>query len=249
MPEVWGVHLKNINKSFGLKEVLHNLDLQIEKGSFTALVGPSGCGKSTVLRLIAGLEAPTNGLVEIDETHAQKFGFVFQDANLLPWKTVAENVALPFELSPLLQGTSKAEIHQRVLEVLSKVKMSESKDLFPHQLSGGMKMRVSLARALVGKPQLLLMDEPFAALDEFTRNEMQIQLRDLWQLEKVTVVFVTHSLLESAFLADRVILLKGPGGQIALDKKLNLPLKRDERLRTSAEFNQIVKEISEGFKS
>lgn len=249
MSEVLGVHLENLKKSFGSKEVIRNLNLQIEQGSFISLVGPSGCGKSTVLRLIAGLENPTSGLVEIDEDHAQNFGFVFQDANLLPWKTVAENVALPFELSPLLKGTAKSEIDRRTLDVLSKVKMTDSKDLFPHQLSGGMKMRVSLARALIGKPQMLLMDEPFAALDEFTRNEMQVQLRDLWQQEKLTVIFVTHSLLESAFLADRVVLLKGPDGQIAMDKKLNLPMKRDDNLRTSAEFNQIVKEISEGFKS
>ncbi|MFM6928445.1 MAG: ABC transporter ATP-binding protein [Bdellovibrio sp.] len=249
MSEVLGVHLENLKKSFDAKEVIHNLNLQIEQGSFTSLVGPSGCGKSTVLRLIAGLENPTSGLIEIDEAHAQNFGFVFQDANLLPWKTVAENVALPFELSPLLQHISQAESERRVLNVLGKVKMKESKDLFPHQLSGGMKMRVSLARALVGKPQLLLMDEPFAALDEFTRNEMQIQLRDLWQQEKITVIFVTHSLLESVFLADRVVLMKGPDGRIALDKKLNLPLKRDDSLRTSQEFNQIVKEISEGFKT
>lgn len=249
MSEVLGIHLENLKKSFDSKEVIRNLNLQIEQGSFISLVGPSGCGKSTVLRLIAGLENPTSGLVEIDEGHAQNFGFVFQDANLLPWKTVAENVALPFELSPLLKDTTKSEIDRRTLDVLSKVKMADSKDLFPHQLSGGMKMRVSLARALVGKPQMLLMDEPFAALDEFTRNEMQVQLRDLWHQEKLTVIFVTHSLLESAFLADRVVLLKGPGGQIAMDKKLNLPMKRDDNLRTSAEFNQIVKEISEGFKS
>lgn len=249
MSEVLGVHLENLNKRFNSREVISNLNLQIEQGRFVSLVGPSGCGKSTVLRLIAGLELPTKGLVEIDEAHSENFGFVFQDANLLPWKTVAENVALPFELSSSLQKISSTEIQTRVQEVLQKVKLANSKDLFPHQLSGGMKMRVSLARALVGKPQLLLMDEPFAALDEFTRYEMQIQLRDLWLQEKLTVVFVTHSLLEAAFLSERVVLLKGPNGQIAMDKRINLPEKRDDNLRTSEEFNKIVKEISEGFKA
>ncbi|MBO9667359.1 MAG: ABC transporter ATP-binding protein [Bdellovibrio sp.] len=249
MSEVSSIRLENLKKSFHQREVIQNLNLEIQQGSFVSLVGPSGCGKSTVLRLIAGLESPTGGLVELDEESAGHFGFVFQDANLLPWKTVYENVALPFELSPALKEISQDEIKDRVLKILTQVKLQDSQHLFPHQLSGGMKMRVSLARALAPKPRLLLMDEPFAALDEITRYEMQIQLRDLWQQEKLTVIFVTHSLLEATFLSERVVLLKGPGGRVTLDRKLDLPIKRDDSLRTSESFNKIIQEISAGLKA
>ncbi|WP_246845572.1 ABC transporter ATP-binding protein [Bdellovibrio sp. ZAP7] len=241
-----GIQLQNLKKSFGLKEVLKNFNLQIPAGSFISLVGPSGCGKSTVLRLIAGLDSATSG--DVQNTQANHFGFVFQDANLLPWKTVFENVALPFEISPELKAISKNEIKSRALEALSKVNLQDSENLFPHQLSGGMKMRVSIARALVTKPQLLLMDEPFAALDEFTRYQMQIQLRNLWQQEGITVLFVTHSLSEAVFMSERVVLMNAVGGDIGLDQKLDLPKERNDELRTSPEFNRIIRTLSEGLK-
>ncbi|UYL08157.1 ABC transporter ATP-binding protein [Bdellovibrio sp. SKB1291214] len=244
MPPFAGIQLNNLKKNFGTREVLQSFNLQIPAGSFLSLVGPSGCGKSTVLRLIANLEKPTSG--EVQNSQANHFGFVFQEANLLPWNTVFENVSLPFQISPELKGTSKKEIKFRALEALNKVGLQESANLFPHQLSGGMKMRVSIARALVTKPQLLLMDEPFAALDEFTRYQMQVQLRELWRQEGLTVLFVTHSLSEAVFMSERVVLMKQSGGGIVLDQKLNLPQQRQDELRTSSEFNQIIKTLSEG---
>lgn len=241
-----GIQLNNLKKNFEAKEVLKNFNLHIPAGSFLSLVGPSGCGKSTVLRLIAELEKPTSG--DVQNTQSDHFGFVFQESNLLPWKTVFENVSLPFEISPELKGTSKNEIKSRTLEALKKVNLQDSENLFPHQLSGGMKMRVSIARALVTKPQLLLMDEPFAALDEFTRYQMQIQLRELWQNEGLTVLFVTHSLSEAVFMSERVVLMNQSGGGIILDQTLDLPKQRHDELRTSPEFNQIIKKLSEGLK-
>ncbi|WP_413587611.1 ABC transporter ATP-binding protein [Bdellovibrio sp. HCB274] len=246
MPEVSGIQITHLKKNFGTKEVLKDFSLQIPAGSFTSLVGPSGCGKSTVLRLIAQLESPQSG--ELKNSEVNHFGFVFQEANLLPWKSVFENVALPFELNKEIKGTSKNEIKSRVLETLRKVNLHESAELFPHQLSGGMKMRVSIARALVTKPKLLLMDEPFAALDEFTRYQMQLQLRELWLQEGITVLFVTHSLSEAVFMSQRVILMSKSGGEIVLDQKLDLPENRTEELRTSQEFNSIIRKLSEGLR-
>lgn len=244
MTTALGVEIKNLSKRFSQKEVLHNLNLKIEPGSFVSIVGPSGCGKSTLLRLIAGLENPSGGELQLSSPAKKAFSFVFQEANLLPWRTVFENVALPFELNSSSEKISAEEIKDKVLKALKKVKLEEARDLFPHELSGGMKMRVSLARALVSSPRLLLMDEPFAALDEHTRFEMQNQLLELWHNEKMTVVFVTHSIFESVYLSQRIIMLKGPGGGIVLDQQLDLPSKRTEDLRTSEIFNKIAKEVS-----
>ncbi|WP_374030215.1 ABC transporter ATP-binding protein [Bdellovibrio bacteriovorus] len=243
MTEALGIRIQNLHKKFAQRQVIENLSLEIAPGSFVSVVGPSGCGKSTLLRLIAGLEKPTNGEVSLSPASAN-FSFVFQDANLLPWRTVAENVSLPFELDSKLQQISQAEKNKRVRAALEKVKLEHFESAFPHELSGGMKMRVSLARALVSSPRLLLMDEPFAALDENTRFEMQNQLRELWLQEKMTVVFVTHSLFESTYLAERIIMLKAPGAQKTLDQKIELPSQRSEDLRTSEDLNKIVKELS-----
>lgn len=245
MSEALGIHLEKLNKSFPKKSVIENMDLTIEAGSFVSIVGPSGCGKSTLLRLIAGLEKPTSGTLKISSDNPRGSSFVFQDPNLLAWRSVYENVHLPFELNHAFKAVPASERRARVLAALKKVHLEDSQDLFPHELSGGMKMRVSLARALVSSPRLLLMDEPFAALDESTRFEMQNQLHELWHTEHMTVVFVTHSLFESAFLAERVVMLKGQGAQIALDQKLSLPTKRTEALRTSEAFNKIVEGLSE----
>lgn len=225
--------------------MITNLELQIVPGSFVSVVGSSGSGKSTLLRLIAGLEAPTKGDIILSPRSSGAFSFVFQDPNLLPWRTARENVHLPFELNQALKEIPRHERQKRITEALQKVHLLESQDLFPHELSGGMRMRVSLARALVSSPRLLLMDEPFAALDENTRFEMQNQLYQLWLKEQMTVVFVTHSLFEATFLAERVIMLKGPGGHIALDQSIELPRERSESLRTSESFNRIVAKISE----
>lgn len=245
MSEGVGIRIENLHKDFSGKKVIENLNLDLASGSFVSIVGPSGCGKSTLLRLIAELETPSAGTIQKDSKSAINFSFVFQDANLLNWRTVYENVRLPFELNNQLQGLSPQEQDERIMTALKKVHLEDSQNLFPHQLSGGMKMRVSLARALVNSPRLLLMDEPFAALDESTRFEMQRELHSLWQKERMTVVFVTHSLFESAFLSERIIMLKGSGAQVVLDQKLALPAKREESLRTTEAFNKIVEGLSE----
>ncbi len=239
------IQIKDLQKIFETSNsknfVIQNMNIQITAGSFVAIVGASGSGKSTLLRLIAGLENPTSGTIE---GSSEQIGFVFQEANLLPWKTTLENVVLPFELMPT-SGFSKSELQDKALNALDKVKLKQAAALFPHQLSGGMKMRVAIARALITQPRLLLLDEPFAALDEITRSELQIQLRDLWQSEKMTIVFVTHSLLEASFLAERVIMLKGAGAKISMDKTLDLPVERTNSLRTSEVFNKVVRDLSE----
>ncbi|WP_374001853.1 ABC transporter ATP-binding protein [Bdellovibrio bacteriovorus] len=245
MPEAVGIQIENLHKEFADKRVIENLNLNIEAGSFVSIVGPSGCGKSTLLRLIAGLETPSAGTLKKTSEKELNFSFVFQDPNLLAWRTVYENVRLPFELNDQLKKLPADKQDKRIVESLKKVHLDESQDLFPHQLSGGMKMRVSLARALVNSPRLLLMDEPFAALDESTRFEMQRELHSLWQKERMTVVFVTHSLFESTFLSERIIMLKGVGARVVLDQKLALPATREESLRTTEAFNKIVEGLSE----
>lgn len=239
-----GIQIEKLNKSFGKRSVIENMDLSVEPGSFISIVGPSGCGKSTLLRLMAGLESASSGSVKLTLSDAPS-SFVFQEPNLLAWRTVYENVHLPFELNHAFKNLPDEERKNKVLAALQKVHLTEAQHLFPHQLSGGMKMRVSLARALVNSPKLLLMDEPFAALDESTRFEMQNQLHELWHSERMTVVFVTHSLFESAFLSERVVMLKGQGAPIVFDQKLALPERRQEHLRTSEGFNKIVEGLSE----
>lgn len=232
-----GVNIEGVSKVFPKRSVINNLNLSVKPGSFISIVGPSGCGKSTLLRLIAGLEFPSTGQISILPQPSNPLGFVFQEPTLLPWLTVAENVALPLRLA-------KSESTELIEETLKKVKLISSSSLFPHELSGGMKMRVSLARALVHKPKLLLMDEPFAALDENTRFEMQNQLLELWKKENLTVIFVTHSLFEAVFLSQRIIMLKDEGAKIVLDQDIPLPTDRTEDLRTSESLNSIVRDIS-----
>ncbi|WP_415061183.1 ABC transporter ATP-binding protein [Bdellovibrio sp.] len=244
MKEALGIRIQNLSKSFPKRDVIQGLNLNIEPGSFVSIVGPSGCGKSTLLRLIAGLESSTQGELHLSSQAPASFSFVFQEPNLLAWRTVYENVALPFELIENLRQVSD-EKHTRIMDCLRKVKLAESASLFPHELSGGMKMRVSLARALVSSPRLLLMDEPFAALDENTRFEMQNQLHQLWQSERMTILFVTHSLFESTYLSERILMLKGEGAKLVLDYKVELPSERTEDLRTSEVLNRIVRLLSE----
>lgn len=183
---------------------LNDLSLALEAGSFTALVGPSGCGKSSVLRVIAGLLAPSAGTVS---RPAGRVGFVFQEPTLLAWRSVYDNVALPLRLQKLAEPTRAA----RVQEALHLVGLTARAGALPRQLSGGMKMRVSLARALAQQPEILLMDEPFGALDELTRNRLDDDLLGIWQARRPTVLFVTHSMSEAAYLAERVVVMRGDG--------------------------------------
>jgi len=212
--------------------VLGEIDLEIAAGSFVALLGPSGCGKSTLLRLISGLDRPRRGSIAVDEQAGGELSFVFQEPRLLPWRTVLDNVALPLEL----RGTDRDAARRAARAPLAEVELSDSLDQYPDQLSGGMKMRVSIARALVTRPSLLLLDEPFAALDELTRQRLDERLRALWQRHGLTVIFVTHSLAEAAFLAQRALVMSKRPGRIVLDHELALPETRPANLRTSVEF-------------
>lgn len=216
---------------------LERIDLTLAAGDFVALVGPSGCGKSTLLRLVAGLDEPTEGRVHVDDTPCSdavvsSIAYVFQDATLMPWRTVAANVSLPLEIAK--RGRiERAAAAERALRAVG---LPEEARLYPKQLSGGMRMRASLARALVSEPRLLLMDEPFAAVDEITRQALDQQLRELWERTPMTLMFVTHSVAEAVFLARRVLVLSPRPGRIVADLELGLPAQRGPELRTSTRY-------------
>ena len=234
------VRLQNVRRAFEDLVVINDLTLDIAAGEFLAILGPSGCGKSTILRLIAGLIAPDRGMVGINPADAKfQTAFVFQDAHLLPWRSVLENAALPLEL----MGVERAERRARAHAALTEVGLAEAESRYPAQLSGGMRMRVSLARALVTQPRLLLLDEPFAALDEITRFRLDVKLRELWEERGMTVIFVTHSITEAAFLADRAVVLTRKGGNIKLDRRLALPRVRDNELRLSPQLAHEMHEL------
>ena len=204
---------------------LEEVSLRIEPGDFLALLGPSGCGKSTLLRLIAGLDQPDSGRIVWDSAPGD-IGFVFQDATLLPWATAAENVRLPLRL----RGRRGAETQRAAAAALARVGLAGFEAARPRQLSGGMRMRVSIARSLVVEPKLLLMDEPFAALDEFTRHGLQDDLRRLWASAGCSVVFVTHSIYEAAYLAQRIVIMSPRPGRIAAEIASELADGADRRL-------------------
>jgi len=228
------LRLERVRRVFGDDPaVIDGLDLDIVAGEFLAVLGPSGCGKSTLLRMIAGLAAPDGGRI-VTEPEQFQAAFVFQDAHLLPWRSVLDNAALPLELL----GSGRDERNAKARAVLAQVGLADVEARYPAQLSGGMRMRVSLARALVTEPGLLLMDEPFAALDEITRFNLEVQLRDLWQRRGMTVVFVTHSISEAAFLANRAVVLARRGGKIRLDREIDLPPDRNNDLRSDPHLGQ-----------
>ena len=225
------VRLRGVHRVFpGGVTAVSNVDLAIEAGEFVALLGPSGCGKSTLLRMIAGLDRPDAGVVSTEGGEA--IAFVFQDAHLLPWRTVLANVALPLELrgAPVAQRTAEAR------RAIAEVGLADAADRRPAELSGGMRMRVSLARALVTRPRLLLLDEPFAALDELTRQRLDDQLRELWLSMGMTVLFVTHSITEAAYLAERAVVFSPRPARVVLDRKIALPRERAGALRTETSF-------------
>jgi NitT/TauT family transport system ATP-binding protein len=220
-------------------------DLDVGKGEFVSLLGASGCGKSTALRLIAGLSAPTSGTVSVSNRagppragHA--IGFVFQEPTLMPWTSVRENVRLPLKLA----RAPAAEANARVDQALTQVGLAEFADAYPRELSGGMKMRVSLARALVTDPDILLMDEPFAALDEITRFRLNNDLLALWRNLRKTVIFVTHSVFESVYLSQRVVVMTERPGRLSAEIRIDAPEPRGEEFRTSAEYAGYCREVS-----
>ncbi|MBX3730225.1 MAG: ABC transporter ATP-binding protein [Candidatus Sumerlaeia bacterium] len=220
-------------------EALRDVTLDVARGDFVALVGPSGCGKSTLLRLVAGLIAPTGGELAVDglaprqaRRERHDMAFVFQQPALLPWRTVADNVGLPLELD----GQGRAARRERIDELLDLVGLREFARTHPHQLSGGMRMRVSLARALVGRPGLLLLDEPFGALDEITRQRLNEELRRLWASQGFTALFVTHNVFEAAFLAQRVVVMSPRPGRIACELAVPFESERTPALRARPEF-------------
>ncbi|MER9639257.1 ABC transporter ATP-binding protein [Mesorhizobium sp. M0239] len=223
---------------------LSDVDLTIREGDFLSLLGPSGCGKSTALRLIAGLSTPTSGVLDwrgggaLDRSN---IGFVFQEPTLLPWANVFDNVWLPLRL----KGISRAKVTPAITEMLARVHLTGFEDAVPRELSGGMKMRVSIARAMVTKPRVLLMDEPFAALDEITRFKLNNDLLELWQDERFTVVFVTHSVFESVFLSNRVVVMAARPGRVFDELAIEASYPRDEAFRTSPDYAALCRQASD----
>jgi NitT/TauT family transport system ATP-binding protein len=240
------VSLHDVGKTFPNGTVaLSGLDLDVRQGEFLSLLGPSGCGKSTALRIIAGLSEPSAGNVAWHQTqgsrNGRRIGFVFQEPTLMPWTTVFNNVLLPLKLKGVSGGNAQAS----VTAALDRVGLQGFAQAYPRELSGGMRMRVSIARALVMEPELLLMDEPFAALDEITRFRLNNDLLELWQALRMTVVFVTHSVFESVFLSSRIVVMAARPGRAFTELAVDAPYPRDQGFRTSAEYGAFARRTSE----
>ncbi len=236
------VSLRDVGKMFDSGTVaLDGLNLDVFDGEFVSLLGPSGCGKSTALRIVAGLTAPSRGSVQNADGDAGRIGFVFQEPTLMPWADVEHNASLPLKLA----HRNAAEARTDVGKALALVGLTDFAKAYPRELSGGMKMRVSIARALATEPRLLLMDEPFAALDEITRFKLNNDLLAVWSLLKRTVVFVTHSVFESVYLSQRIVVMTPRPGKVFTEIAIPAPYPRDERFRTSAEYGGFCREVSE----
>jgi NitT/TauT family transport system ATP-binding protein len=239
------IRLDGVAKHFGKgKAVLEPLDLVVEKGEFVTLLGPSGCGKSTLLKLIAGLTPASGGTIRVDgltpKNARETISFIFQDPTLLPWRTVLQNVSLGLEL----EGAARDRRLDRACELLELVGLEKVAESYPRELSGGMKMRVSIARALATNPRLLLMDEPFAALDEMSRDRLNEELLRLREEKEWTVVFVTHSVAEAVFLSTRIVVLAPNQGRIHETLQVDLAYPRTAALRLSPEFDALAAKVS-----
>ncbi|WP_174734454.1 ABC transporter ATP-binding protein [Mesobacillus harenae] len=238
-----GLHVQNISKRFGTVQVLEELELSVNQGEFISIVGRSGCGKSTFLRLLAGLDEPTSGEIVLNNKKMQginpEIRVMFQESRLLPWLTVVENVAIGLNSN---RSLTPADRTKQAAEMLDKVGLKGRENEWPHVLSGGQKQRVSLARALISRPQLLLLDEPLGALDAFTRLEMHQLIYNLWEEQQFTAFLVTHDVSEAISLADRLLLLEN--GNVALDQEITLkrPRKRDDRLVSELE-KQVIDRV------
>ena len=240
------IELDGIAKRFpNGTRAIENLGLSVAEGEFLSLLGPSGCGKSTILRLIAGLTEPSAGAIRWtgdDPVQARKtLGFVFQEPTLMPWARTLDNVLLPLRL----QGVARREAAARALEALALVGLEGFERAFPRELSGGMRMRVSIARALVTRPRILLMDEPFAALDEITRLKLNNDLLRLWRQQGWTVVFVTHSVYESVYLSSRIVVMTARPGRIAAEIAIGSPYPRNDDFRHSQAYAEHCRAVSE----
>jgi NitT/TauT family transport system ATP-binding protein len=246
------VSIRNVSKQFANGTVaIRGVDLDLVDGEFVSLLGPSGCGKSTLLRIIAGLGQPSAGTVDWPTSaHAATgeavpdLGFVFQDPTLMPWASALKNVRLPLTLA----NTPTAEAEARAAEMLALVGLKGFEKSYPRELSGGMRMRVSIARALVTHPKILLMDEPFAALDEITRHRLNDDLLALWWQNRFTAVFVTHSVFESVYLSQRIVVMAARPGRVMADLKNEAPYPREALFRTSAEYAHLCRVASETLK-
>lgn len=233
------VSLRNVGKAYDSGTVaLDGFNLDVRPGEFVSLLGPSGCGKSTALRIVAGLSRASAGTVEAPDGGV---GYVFQDPTLMPWASVSDNVRLPLKLAHADETASRAAVAQ----ALARVGLSEFAGAYPRELSGGMKMRASIARALVTEPQLLLMDEPFAALDEINRFKLNNNLLKVWQELRRTVIFVTHSVFESVYLSQRIVVMTPRPGRVFAEIAIDAPYPRDERFRTSAEYAATCRKVAE----
>lgn len=237
------VEAVQVTKEFDALTPIRSVDFKVQPGEFIALLGPSGCGKSTLLKMIAGLREPTQGKVVVGDEGAtaqeKRISYVFQDAYLLPWRKVLGNVTLPLELL----GATKVEAEFKARKSLERVGLIDFESFYPANLSGGMKMRVSLARALVTEPNLLLLDEPFAALDEVTRLKLDQDLRDLWSESQMTVLFVTHSISEAAFLTDRIFMLSKKTAGIRYTIENPLPKLRTMETRADSRFAHLTQDL------
>ena len=242
------LRLAGISKTFANgTRALDGVDLTIRPGEFVSLLGPSGCGKSTLLKLIAALIAPSSGTIDWPQSTYDaegapqpELGFVFQEPTLLPWRTLADNVRLPLQLA----AVGKRQARERVDEALALVGLSAFAGSYPRQLSGGMKMRVSIARALVTRPKILLMDEPFAALDELTRGKLNDDLLELFARQGLTVIFVPHSVYESVFLSSLIVVMTSRPGRISGEIAIDVGYPRDEDYRTSPLYNERCRLVS-----
>ncbi len=248
-------HIENLNKIFGkgtpnAVHALKDIDLSIQSNEFISMIGPSGCGKSTLLRVIGDLTAPTSGSVTINGKTAHQarldrdYGMVFQAATLYNWRTVAKNVQLPLELMKY----SKAEKKERTRQMLKLVELDDFAKHYPWQLSGGMQQRVAIARALAFEPSILLMDEPFGALDEMTRERLNLEVLNIWRETKTTVVFVTHSITEAVFLSTRVVVMSARPGKIIEDIPIDLPHPRNVNTRENVRFFELETGVREALR-
>jgi NitT/TauT family transport system ATP-binding protein len=243
------IEFRGVGKRFGsARPVLEGIDLTVGKGEFVSIIGPSGCGKSTILKLVAGLTPVSEGTVLVDgmkPVDAREIvSFIFQDPTLLPWRTVAKNVRLALELDHTARDTRE----KRVDVLLELVGLKHVARSYPRQLSGGMKMRVSIARALASRPRILLMDEPFAALDEMSRDRLNEELLRLREEQKWTVLFVTHSVTEAVYLSDRVVVMAPFPGRVAHDIDIELPSQRDGEIRNSAAMDDCIGVVSKALR-